>query len=78
MADGTVAEKVAPGSAVNLSDSERKASLVIAGILALLGVRRLHLSGVLLLAAAGSLAFRGTTGYCAVYDALDKDTSKAG
>jgi uncharacterized membrane protein len=66
---------------VNVGASERQGSLAAGSILALLGLRsfaKAHLiRGGLFALVGASLISRGTTGHCALYDALGVDTSDA-
>ncbi len=51
----------------NVPGYERIASVAAGGALAVIGVRRKGLAGVLLAALGGALVFRGVTGRCAAY-----------
>lgn len=60
---------------VNVGETERAASALIGGILAVGGLRRVgSLSGLLMLAAGGGLLYRGMTGHCMLYDQLGMNT----
>lgn len=59
----------------NVGANERLASTIGGGALIAYGLMRRDKVGVLLSLLGGGLAFRGTTGHCNVYDALDIDTS---
>lgn len=59
----------------NVGQTERIASTVAGGALIAYGIMRRDTVGILLSLLGGGLAFRGTTGHCNVYDALDIDTS---
>ena len=61
---------------MNVSSTERKASAILGGVLALIGIRQFPLVGVVLLLAGGAMAFRASTGYCPLYDGLGIDTTK--
>ena len=61
----------------NVSDSEKKLSILGGSALGALALTRISRpSGWLLLGAAAALIVRGTTGYCGLYKALDIDTNK--
>lgn len=61
---------------MNISENERLLSLAGGAGLALYGLlRRGGLSGLTLAALGGGLLYRGLTGRCAVYSALDIDTA---
>lgn len=60
----------------NISELERYASLAVGGLLIVNGLRQrswMSLGAGLLV--GGSLAWRGATGHCAVYQAMDMDTA---
>lgn len=59
----------------NVGSTERIASTVAGGALIAYGIMRRDTVGILLSLLGSGLAFRGTTGHCSVYDALDVDTS---
>jgi uncharacterized membrane protein len=61
------------GRPVNVGDSERWLSLLGGGLLALYGLRS-SLTHSLLLIGAGALLYRGLTGYCALYEAMEIST----
>ncbi len=63
---------------VNVGDMERLASLAGGGWLALTGLFRSGLVGLLKVGLGGYLLYRGTTGYCAVYEAAGLDTAGGG
>ncbi|HVW03021.1 MAG TPA: YgaP-like transmembrane domain [Planctomycetaceae bacterium] len=60
---------------INISEAERIASVAIGGGLALYGLTRGKLKGLLVSAIGGSLIYRGVTGHCSVYGALGIDTA---
>jgi uncharacterized membrane protein len=62
-------------SHVNVADAERWASAVGGGLLAVYGLKRGSLGGLALAAIGGALVYRGYTGQCSVYRALDVDTA---
>lgn len=59
----------------NVGANERIASTVAGGALIAYGLVRRDKIGAILSLLGGGLAFRGATGHCSVYDALDVDTS---
>ncbi|HYG89128.1 MAG TPA: YgaP-like transmembrane domain [Azospirillum sp.] len=56
---------------INVSHTERLASLVGGGILAVLGMRRPNITGAVMALAGGALVARGLTGYCPVYGLME-------
>jgi hypothetical protein len=60
---------------INVGSKERMPSLLVGGLLALLGLSRGSLRGLLLAAIGGILVYRGATGHCPVYQTLGMDTS---
>jgi len=66
-----------PGPEVNVGHFERGASITLGVALLALALSRRRRTGRLALAAAGSyLAWRGASGHCAVYDALDTGSAE--
>lgn len=63
---------------VNVGQGERFASMVAGGALALWGLRRRSLGGLILAAAGAALGWRGVTGHCRLYDALGVDHAASG
>jgi len=63
---------------VNVGEGERIASVAAGSILALLGLSRRSIPGVLLAGLGGALIHRGVTGHCYAYEALDMDTAGSG
>ena len=63
------------GSQVNVGDVERWASAIGGGALALYGLTRGSLGGVVLALAGGTLIYRGVTGHCNVYEAVGINTA---
>jgi len=61
---------------VNVGSSERTVSVAAGSILALLGLSRRSLPGLLVAGIGGALAYRGATGHCPMYQALDIDTTR--
>ena len=62
---------------INVGETERKVSVVAGSALALYGLSRLSWGGALLAAVGGGLIYRGATGHCAAYQALDKSTASS-
>jgi len=60
----------------NISDDERIASLIGGGLLALHGLTSGRVSGLLPLSLGAALLWRGATGHCQVYHALNYSTSE--
>lgn len=60
---------------VNVGDNERLWSMALGGAMVLLGVSRGRLLGLLATAAGASMLYRGMTGHCQLYQALDVDTT---
>ena len=61
---------------VNVSESERMLSLGGGSLLALFGLHEGSASGLALALAGGALIYRGLSGHCHLYDALDVSTAK--
>jgi len=61
----------------NVGNSERIVSVAAGSILALLGVSRRSLPGVLIAGVGGAMIYRGATGYCPAYGALGMNTAEA-
>lgn len=78
-----IRQKIAGGSQdrksgqqqINVSDAERKVSLAAGSILALFGLWRRSIPGLLIAGAGGALAYRGITGHCPGYQAMGIDTA---
>jgi len=66
------------GQAVNVGDTERMISAIAGGALALYGLRRGSLGGLLIAAVGAALGYRGITGTCQLYEQLGIDTAGAG
>jgi uncharacterized membrane protein len=62
---------------LNVGESERLTSLLAGGLIALFGMRRLSLTALGLALGGGYLLYRGLTGHCPVYRALDISTAKS-
>jgi len=60
---------------MNVGEAERTISAVAGGLLLLYGLSRLSLSTVLVTVAGSALLYRGVTGHCGAYKALDKSTA---
>jgi uncharacterized membrane protein len=63
---------------INVGDTERWLCLLGGGALTVFGLSRESLPGLALAAAGGALAYRGFTGHCPVYGALDINTAQRG
>lgn len=66
------------GQQVNVGDGERTVSVAAGLIIGLLGLSRGSLPGLLGAAVGGSLVYRGVTGTCPMYRAMDLDTTEPG
>jgi hypothetical protein len=64
-----------PACAINVGDTERTISTLAGGFVLLYGLTRLPLSTVVAAVAGGALLYRGLTGHCSVYQALDRSTA---
>jgi uncharacterized membrane protein len=72
----SAADRPAPlDSRVNVGAIERKVSLAAGSILALLGIARRDLPGLLIAGVGGGLLYRGATGHCHTYEAIGIDTA---
>lgn len=63
--------------AVNVGRSERQISALAGAAMALLGLQRRSIPGMLFAALGAGLVYRGASGHCPMYAALDIDTSEA-
>jgi uncharacterized membrane protein len=63
---------------VNVGQTERWASALAGGGLAILGLTRRTWGGVVLALVGGTLIYRGSTGHCHLYDALGVSTAETG
>lgn len=61
-------------SRVNVGPKERDVSMAAGAIVALQGLTRGTVTGLVEAAVGGFLVYRGATGHCAVYDTLNLDT----
>ncbi len=60
---------------ININQTERMASTIAGGALAVIGISRGGWGGWMLALAAGGLVYRGATGHCHMYQALGVDTA---
>jgi uncharacterized membrane protein len=65
------------GRAVNVGENERMISAIAGGALALYGLRRGSLGGLLVAGLGAALGYRGITGHCALYEQLGIDAGSA-
>ena len=63
-------------SSTNVGTTERAVSVTAGSILALTGLSRASLPGLLIAGVGGAMIFRGATGHCPAYEALGVDTAK--
>lgn len=63
---------------INVSENERAVSLAAGTILALLGLSRRSVPGLVIAGVGGALAYRGATGHCPAYEAGGIDTARGG
>ncbi len=63
------------GKNINVGETERIASAIGGGALALYGLTRGSIGGLVLALVGGSLVYRGTTGHCNVYEAAGVNTA---
>jgi hypothetical protein len=61
--------------AINVGNTERTISAAAGRFLLLYGLSRLSLSTIVAAVAGGALLYRGVTGHCSAYQALDMSTS---
>ena len=61
---------------INVGQAERVVSLLSGGLMLVGGLRRGGLIGLTMAGTAAGLLYRGTTGHCHIYDALNLDTEK--
>jgi uncharacterized membrane protein len=66
------------GSNTNVGETERIVSAVGGGALALYGLTRGSLGGIVLALVGGALVYRGATGHCNTYEALGMSTAREG
>jgi uncharacterized membrane protein len=72
----TYLDRPATAAPVNVGETERLASVVGGGALALAGLARGGLGGLALAVLGGSLLYRGSTGHCHLYGALGQSTAE--
>jgi uncharacterized membrane protein len=72
---GAVATGGAYDQPVNVGQAERLGSAAVGALLALYGLSRRSIGGLLLAAAGGALVYRGIKGHCPVYESIGMDTS---
>lgn len=75
LAQGTLTPGGAHGG-VNVNELERWASLVGGGLLAALGIKEGGALGLSLAAVGGGLIYRGATGHCHLYSAMNVNTAE--
>src|ERR1700750_3163078 len=63
-------------SNVNVGQTERWASALAGGALALYGLTRRNWGGAVLALVGGTLIYRGSTGHCHMYDMLGVNTAE--
>lgn len=56
---------------VNVGDVERKASIALGGLLVFCGLTRISLATIATALAGGALIYRGMSGHCGLYQALE-------
>jgi len=62
----------------NVGPTERNVSMAAGAVLALLGLARRDLTGLVIGALGGGLIYRGATGNCPMYSAMDINTATGG
>ncbi len=65
-------------SNINVGEKERLVSAIGGGALAVYGLTRGSISGIVLALIGGGLAYRGITGHCNMYEAMDMSTADEG
>jgi len=63
-------------SITNVGQAERVLSMIGGGVMALYGLRRGSLDGLVLMGLGGSLIYRGVSGNCKLYEALGISTAR--
>ncbi len=66
------------GQQVNVGDGERAVSIAAGAIIGLAGLSRGSLPGLLGAVVGGAMVYRGVTGSCPMYRAMDLDTTEPG
>jgi len=74
--NGGESEQSSQPGRVNVSEGERAVSVAAGSIMAMLGLRHRSIPGMLVAALGGGLIYRGATGHCAMYEALDMNTAR--
>jgi uncharacterized membrane protein len=69
------AQSARPEGFVNVGQTERRVSTIAGGALAVFGLSRGSLPGLLLAGLGGAMVFRGLSGHCHAYKALGIDTN---
>ncbi len=77
-AESPALKSIEPRLSMNVGESERKLSMLGGALLALLGLSRKSIGGVLLAVGGGALVYRGYSGHCSVYQALGINSNEAG
>ncbi len=72
---GQAQESQVSSGAVNVGPGERATSVAAGTVLALLGLGRRSLPGLLVAGVGGALIYRGATGHCHLYAAMGLDTA---
>lgn len=67
--------KRGPVCEINVGGTERIASAVAGGFVLLYGLSKLPLSTIVAAVTGGALLYRGLTGHCCAYQALDMSTA---
>jgi len=73
--ENTAEQSAGNSSDVNVGQTERWASALAGGALAIYGLTRRTWGGVVLALVGGTLIYRGSTGYCQMYDMLGVNTA---
>ncbi len=63
---------------INVGSGERAVSVAAGSILALFGLARRSVPGLVISGIGGALLYRGATGHCAMYQSLGIDTAQGG
>ncbi len=74
MAKGDTTQGASCCASPNVGSTERMYSTGLGGLLVAAGIARGRLPGLLMMAAGGSLLWRGLSGHCAMYQYLNMDT----
>lgn len=59
---------------VNVGDTERNISIALGGLFVLCGLTKLSLSTIVTTVAGAALLYRGCSGHCGIYQALETST----